>query len=314
MNYRLRLNIGNDGSRGTWDDFLKERENFYKSILKRFKTHQGRIDDIWVELPNGTPEVAKILSQISESNRYNYDIGVFVDYTPKEIEQARFVPLMALGNYVDRDKNHKFLNTYSKIECSHCMRPDYNCLPDPYFIHEIVMKKKKDIYYAENGMMILSERAFDWLRNDIGPWVDFGSPCIVDNERNIISDAPKHFWIRPKFVVGRYVNEEILQRCAECGEPIQIAKGTDGDIFERGKEVIESFCETKAPIVRTESWFGYFPPGSAHSRSYEVFVSGWLHEKIRKLKLRGFVKADYAIHAADEPYEWDPLKDYHPCH
>jgi len=310
MNYRLRLNIEYDEDRWTWEEFFKERSSFYKRVIKDLASCQGRIDDLWVELPNGTPDVANALIEMSESNGYKYDIGTLVDYTPEEIRKACFVPLTSLGNFVDYDKKHVFLNSYTKIECPHCGRPDYGCLPDPYFIYEIVIKKNKDIYYANNGMKVLSERAFDWLREDLEPWVDFGRPCIVDNERNIISEAPQFLWIRPRIEVGRYVNERILKRCPKCGEPTQIEKSMQGDIFERGKEIVESFCGTESPIVRAGSWFGYFPPGSAHSRSYDVFVSGSLHEKIRKLKLKGFVKADYVIHAADEPYEWDPLKDY----
>jgi len=257
----------------------------------------------------GTPELAIALREWCERNTYDYHMWVVVQYTPKEIKKARFVRLMALGNCVDHDKDYKFLNKYSKIECRVCGRPDYECLPARYIIHEIVIKRNKDIYYANNGMMILSQRAFDWLRDDIEPWVDWGHPCVVDKQRNIVSDAPSHVWIRPRFAVGRYVNEKILQRCSKCGELIQIAKSREGDIFERGKEIVESFCKTEAPIVRAGSWFGLFPPGSAHARSYDVFVSGELHEKIRKLRLKGFVKADYVIHAADEPYDWDPLKN-----
>lgn len=311
MEYKLRFSIGYDEEHWNLETFSKDRKKYFLKLIEKYKKFKGLYLEGYedLEFPNGTPEMEQLLRKECESKNYTYDIGTLVNYTPKEIREAHFVPLTALGNFVDYDKNYVFLNTYTKIECPHCGRPDYEFIPDPYFIYEIVLKKQKDLYYANNGMMILSQRAFDWLRDDIEPWIDFGRPCIIDNERNIVSEAPQFVWIRPKFAVGRYVNEEILQRCSECGEPIQIAKGREGDIFERGKEIVESFCKTKAPIVRSGSWFGYFPPSSAHSRSYGVFISGWLHERIRKLRLKGFVKADYVIHAADEPYDWDPLKN-----
>jgi hypothetical protein len=312
MNYRLRLNIGRDKTRWTWEGFYKERDNFYKNIIEQFRDYKGRVNDLWVEFANGNPQLANSLVEIAEKRKYIYDIGVLIDYTAKEIREAKYVRLMALGDCVDHDKDYKFLNKYKKLECQTCGRPDYEQLPDPYFTYEIVLRKKKDIYYAQNGIIVLSQWAFDSIRNYIEPWIDFGYPNIVNENGTITSNQHRYLWIRPKYSVGKYINEEVIQRCSECGEPIRVAKSTEGDIFIRAKEIISSFCDSKAPIVRCNSWFGNFPPGSEHSRGHDVFISGSLHEKIRKLKLKAFVDADYVIHAADEPYEWDPLGDLSP--
>ncbi len=309
MKYLLQLDIGCDENRWTWDEFYAERDKFYNSLIKNFPSHEGRIEDFWVKFLIGTPDLAESLIKIAEDNSYIYSIGVFINYTAKEIREARFVPFLVDSNDVDCNVDAEPLNEYRVRLCDTCGRVDDSKVPNPLYIDKKVMKRYEDIY---NGSLvkILSFKAFELLREDIEKWIDFGNVRIIDKNGKITGSKHEYVWIWPKIQIGPFVSAEISKKCIKCRRPTQIYKKRQKDIFLENKEIVKTFTDTKAPIVRSGNWFGQITNEYPyHKRLYEYFISGELHEKIRKMNLKGFVEADNVIHAADEPYEWDPLKD-----
>ena len=300
MKCLLRLSIGRDESRWSWDEFYAEEANFYQTVVNCFATHKGKVEDWYVEFREGTPELAATLKQLCESKGYNYDIGVAPKYTSTDIKKASFVPLFTECAWLDSDRDDVPLNKYEAVICEVCGRCDESQVPNPYRINKKVLKKPPDIFRASNGIVVLSERAFELLWDDVKQWVQSGEVVIWDKGQ-VVPCTVKYKWFRPTSKVGMFTDARVLQRCDKCGLPTEIREvRSEDDIFEVNKEIVESFQNVSAPIALAGNWFGEIEPGKACNNHWEVFISGALHEKIRKLKLKGFVKADCIIHSAEE--------------
>jgi hypothetical protein len=310
MKYIIQLGIRYEESNWRLDTFRQDRRNYFLKLIEKYKHFNGHYLDGYeiVEFPNGTLELEQLLREECESKEITYDIGAGITYSPREIRNARFVPLLTECGPLDSDKAGIPLNRYETIVCGACGRCDESKVPNPYRISKKILKKPPDIFKASNGIIVLSERAFDLLWDDIKQWVKAGEVVIWDKGQ-VLGCPVKYKWVRPTNKVGDFMDAKVLQRCNKCDKPKEIREVRSEDIFEMNKEIVESFKKVSAPIALAGNWFGEIEPGRACSNLWEVFISGALHEKIRKLKLKGFVKADCVIHAADEPYDWDPLKN-----
>ena len=123
---------------------------------------------------------------------------------------------------------------------------------------------------------------------------------IADKNQKPVESDYEYIWIRPRFEVGPFVNLITDHICIECKQPTQIRSDYSGDIFDKEKWIVESFKNTEAPIVLAGNWFGEINSKRTCNQTRYVFISADLHEKIRKLKLKGFLKADRIIHSADD--------------
>ncbi len=314
MKYTLVICIRYDDKNWNLETYREDKNRYCVELMERFKRYNPYYNEVsaQVEFPNGTPELEKLLREEVDSRNYTYDIGVGVTYSQKDIKRARFVPLCCSGVHgADYDDYGNNLNTYKEVLCKYCGRTNDRNIPTPYLIYDKRVKKPRDIFSASNGIYILSVLAFTLLQDEIEPWVDYGPVQIVDKNKKPVKSDYKYIWIRPKIEVGPFVNSRIKQVCNKCGQPTEIRIDYSGDIFEVGKETVESFNNTEAPIVIAGNWFGEINTKETSNHSRYVFISSELHERMRKLKLKGFLKADRVIHAADEPYEWDPLRYRH---
>ena len=118
MRYRLRFDIGYDSQHWSLDTFERDRELFYKQLLKKYASENGKIDDATLEFPRGTPELANELIQVAERTGFDYNIWTFVEYTSEEIINARFVPFFIRGEQVDHDKYGVYFNKYPLSQVS----------------------------------------------------------------------------------------------------------------------------------------------------------------------------------------------------
>jgi hypothetical protein len=311
MKYRLRVSISRDEDRWTWEEFYEEQRIFYETIVEQFSSYNPKIEDWYVELSTVTTEPVSLLRELCEYNGYQYELWAVVKYLQKEIRNARFVPLLTECGPLDSDREGVPLNKYEAIVCEACGRCDESQVPNPYRINRKVMKRPPDIFRASNGIVVLSERAFALLWDDLKRSVSSGDVVIYDKGQSIPCSV-KYKWVFPNIAVGPFVDAKVLKRCNKCGQPVEIRQQRLKDIFGANKCTVETFKGVQAPIALAGNWYGEIEPGSPCDNYWAVFISGAFHEKIRKLKLKGFVKADYVVHSADEPYDWDPLKDYKP--
>ncbi len=299
MKYRLGFDIGYDPQHWDLNSFERDRQEVYEQLLRCFKSKHGQISDARLKFPDADSELAQGLIDFAEKRGYLYSIGTFVKYTREEIKSASFVPLWTDCGPLDSNRDGIPLNEYKAVLCKSCGRCDDSQVPNPYRINKKVLKKPPDIFRASNGVIVLSEKTFESLYDEIKQWVSFGEVVVFNNEQ-VVPCSVKYKRIRPNKKVGMFTSARVQQRCNECGQPTEIRKVHSEDIFEMNKEVVESFNNVSAPIALAGNWFGEIKPGKACDNNWEVFISGALHEKIRKLKLKGFVKADCIIHAADE--------------
>jgi hypothetical protein len=316
MEYNLRFSISSTADDIHWNRETHEEDEhgFYIRLIEKLKIQDAKIEDFYghVDFRNGTPELASRIKAMVEKEGYHYGLWALPRYSPEDISRARYVNLAGIGDEVDMDDSGKLLNEYKEILCTTCGRTNDSNVPSPYNIYNKRVKQPRDLFRATNGVKILSILAFELLRSEIEPWVNFGQVRIVDKQRKPVESACEYVWIRPTHQVGKFVNARAKRACNKCGCPTEIPWERSEDIFERDKWVVESFNSVQAPIVLAGNWYGEIYPHGLVDLSRYVFISGSLHEKMRKLKLKGFVKSDCVVHAADEPYEWDPLKDYKP--
>lgn len=311
MEYILRLSISSSYDIIQWNRKTHEEDekSFYMRLIEKLKVQDTKIGDFYIDFRNGTHELVSRIKTIVEKEGYHFDLWLIPKYTTQDIATARYVPLSSRDDVVDMDESGKLLNEYREILCTTCGRANDCNVPNPYSIYSKRVKRPRDLFGAMNGINILSILAFELLRSDIEPWVDFGKVQIVNKEKKPVESSYEYVWVRPKYEVGWFTNAVVKRTCDKCGSPTEIRMERSADIFDADKWVVESFKNVKTPIVLAGNWFGEIDSTATSNQSRDVFISGQLHEKMRKLKLKGFIKSDCVVHAADEPYDWDPLKD-----
>jgi hypothetical protein len=310
MNYSLSLGIRYDEVHWILNTFREDRKQYLIKIIEKYKNFNGKyIDGLdYAELSDGSPEMERVLRKECESKGVVYDIGTFPRYSQTDIKNARYVPFGSDGRYdgTDYDGDGVPYNFYKEKLCDACGICNLDKIPSPYRVSKRIFEDQRDISSESNGITILTEWAFEELRYEIEPWINWGDVDFADSSK--YDDIKKKFiWIRPTQKIGAYTNSAVLQKCKACGRPIEIRQRRSEDIFEMNKEIIESFKDINAPIVLAGNWFGEIHKGGVCDVNNYVFISPALHEKIRKMKLKAFCKADHVIHAAAEPYDWDPL-------
>jgi len=302
MKYTLQFDIGYDEKHWNKDTFSEDRLIFYKKIMQQYSSYKSKLSDCeWIEFTNATPELAASLKEFGTSNQYTFLMGSGPDYTQEEIRTARFVPFFIEGKYnVGHDTNYIHLNDYKTILCDQCGRIDDHSVPDPYYIDKKAMGTYRDIYKANLGLLIFSERAMKLLWKDIKDFVIRGKVLVEKNGQILDDSKRKYYWIRPKFQIGPYCNSVVKKSCEACKQPTEIRMDFYKAGFLMNVHMVSSYNNIEAPIALVGNWCGEITEGSPYGRHQDVFISGWLHEKIRNLKLKGHVEADYIIHSVEE--------------
>lgn len=298
MRYKLGFDIGYDEIHWELDTFYEDRDNFYKKMLIIFGKEKGYIEDARIVFPNSHRKLANELIKIVEDNGFLYTIGTVPEYYPEEIAAARYVPFLIEGEELDHDACGEPFNKYKIIHCGTCGRPDFKKVPHPYLIDTKYMKKRQKFHHVSGDLAIFSNEAFNKLKDDIGDWVDTGAVSVT--EKGKVINETNFIWVRPKCKIGSFTNAIVKQKCKTCKHPIEIREVRSEDSFEMNKHVVESFLDVTAPIVLAGNWYGEVTPGGHCQQFTYMFISGQLHEKIKKMKLKGFCEAKYIIHAADE--------------
>jgi hypothetical protein len=279
-------------------------------MIEKYKNFNGKyLEGIeHAKFPDSTPEMEKVLRRECESKSLVYDIGTFPRYSQKDIRNARYVPFGSGCSYdgTDSDGDGVPYNFYKDKLCDTCGICDLDIIPNPYRISKRILGDQREISAESNGVTLLADWAFEELRKEIEPWIIWGDVEYADRSKSE-EIKQKFIWIRPTHMVGAFTNLEIQQKCKDCHRPIEMRQRRSEDIFEMNKEIIESFKGEDAPIVLAGNWFGEIHPGGVGDVNRDVFISPTLLEKIKKMKLKGFYNPEYVIHAADEPYDWDPV-------
>lgn len=300
---------------GNWNrkTYKQEKRRYLLGLIEKYPDYKGQYIEghDHIEFRYATHEMEQVLRKECESKGIVCDIWAFPKYSQNDIKNARYVRLSSGASYneTDCDADGVPFNFYKENYCDMCGIGDLNKIQSPFRISKRIFEDNRDISTESNGVTIFSEWVFKAIQGEIEPWIVWGYVEIVDKGKNE-DIKKKYIWIRPKVRVGFYVDSKILKKCDKCGRPTEIRQQRSKNIFEADKQTVDSFRGVVAPIVLAGNWFGDILRGGIGRLHHDVFVSGKLYEKIRKMKLKALYKANYVIHAADEPYDWDPMKDW----
>jgi len=299
MKYRLRFGIGYDEKNWQLETFEEQRRCFLEQLLESIGSEKGEYLNGDLVFHDANPMLANTLIQIAKYYGYVFNIGTSPVYASEEINIVRYVPLLIDGERIDVDKEGQALNQYSNILCKKCGRPDDDAVPTPYYVEKKEMNRLQDLYSCSNGIAVLSMKAFDLLINEIKEFVNYGE-VLVSEKRKAVDYGKGLMWIKPKYRIGVFIDAKVKQKCDTCGNPTEIRQVRSKELFKMNVVAVESFNNVHAPIVLAGNWYGDIGPKRHCSRNHYVFISGELHKKIKDMKLKGFVEADYVIHAMDE--------------
>ncbi|QNN24374.1 hypothetical protein HED60_19550 [Planctomycetales bacterium ZRK34] len=216
-----------------------------------------------------------------------------------DLEKAQYVPLACEGEYVDLDDDWNNLNQYSWTNYSQFIYPDLDRVPNPYRIRGDLLRKRQQIYPAANGILII-ERQLDALFPELWEWCDHGDVEVCNTARA----SAELIWMRPSRTIGPYRNS-VVHKSVAPEYPLEVRKKRAEDPFERELLAITRMPTDAYPIARVGNWFGEIIPYASINVSWDVVISGKIHQRLRQANIRGFVPATAPIVERDRAVQND---------
>ncbi len=210
-------------------------------------------------------------------------------YTDDEIRSAAYVPLLTKGEAIGMDEDGEPLIRYPTRTCDACDAPDLTAPPESFVVQKPKRTNGLSVWTACNGVRVVTRALWSELAPEIEPWVRTGP--IVDPDGNT---ADELVWVMPKFSIGPYVDRKVIRACERCGQPLEIRGWFFKDPLLRDLRIVESKRAHRAPISLVGNWFGSLRRGVPHV-TWDVVISGLLHEKLCNLRVRGHVRAEQVI-------------------
>jgi len=245
----------------------------------------------WVQFHGVDRRSVAQLNEFARTNGYAHDIVVEERPMDAELASAAYVPLLCLGECIDENRDGELLNSYQKIICRSCGMPDEDAIPSPYCVSvKLMNRRKQDIYYANNGIFIVSARLLRLLEK-LTPELQIG-PILCD-ERGDCSGS--HYWVRPLRSLGSECRSSIISKCDACGNPIEVRTRESEDKFENARLAVTHFSEAHCAIALSGSWYGKRERGSVPSVHRSVFVSGELYMILARSKIKGLVRPSHVL-------------------
>jgi hypothetical protein len=217
-------------------------------------------------------------------------------YNDKDVWNSRFFQFRIRGKEdIDYDRDWNPFNTYTVRQCDACWTFDLTQVPNPYVV--IRPKAKQDLHLASNGIIIISKSLWQEVKNVLNPWVRLGNVAYSDAPGEPVDEL---LYIMPTQRLGSYASMKILDSCGKCGRPTRIATGDPPDPIMHTMIILKDLPKEDIPIALPGNWFGAFTPGRQPSVSWRAFISNEFHERLRKMKVKGFVAADRPIYTLAE--------------
>jgi hypothetical protein len=299
LSARLFLRIGMTAAEpqgGDIETFEQDRRRVFEKLvvdLRHFKpvSHDAatvRFDDL-------------TLTALSDIRRYCRAVDANFDFTPQakyrrdEISGAHFVGLGIDGEYVDVDVDGQGLNTYGGSLCSRCGSQDLTALPDPFIIGR--PKRPRGLLGASNGVVVMSTALSQELMPMLGPWVKMGTISYSDSPEVPVGELVS---IMPTQLIGPYARTIIAGTCEVCGRPTYAYLKQPEDVILQSMDVVKEIPPADAPIALVGMWHGRIVKREPPAVAWDVVISGELHERLARMKPKGFVAADRPFHTQAE--------------
>ncbi len=286
--FTCRIFIAPDGPTELYEDLLHRD---LERLAGRFQQLSPKVQakNHSVEFQDVTRDTVEEIEAFLQSEGDKYRLGV--EETPLEAElvAARYVLLPVGGAYISTNRNGEPLNRYPRTICETCGAENKDFVPDPYLVSEENVRRIQDIYLAEDGIIIVSERFMALAGNRLAEHIRFGDVRIVrPAARTRLKDS--YHWILPKYSLGKESRSKVLRHCSSCGTPIEIREISSGDKFNDAQIILEHFAPTPHPIALSGNWYGQRELEKPTALSRRVFISGEVYSFLATQKLSGIVR------------------------
>jgi hypothetical protein len=263
--------------------------------------------DFRVSQQDAVNEIAQWMDQ--QDQKYQIVMAQF--WTIDEFVRARWVPLLYSADEApDEERTSKFLNRYSVILCDRCGWYDETVVPSPYRINNFVLNRKEDMFRAANGLLIASKRLTHLIIDLIPEEIEWGNTTFASTKTHGVNpeQMKEFFWIRPKNVIGKSMNETLGPPCAKCGIPLACGDYPNGSRkIVPISPLVEHFGDKKWNIACLGTWTGRRDSHSEASMARQIVISGGLFAYIYNCGIKGFVFPEQIVFSAsgEPPIEED---------
>lgn len=260
----------------------------------------------WVQVPDQVRWIRKRFMEVTGGDKEGF--RVFGRYSKREINEARYVEFVVSVPSLEQPEKPARLNMYRKIICESCTCPDLQVVPNPYIVKRPGFEGYRMFVYAGNGIHLVSRELWEMIGPELAPWVQLGSVVFEDRPGEV---TDQFIWILPKETIGRYTNSFVVDSCKACGQPLEVRGRTVTDTMLSTKVVTQ--ISSHAPIVLIGNWYGELMPDFYGRRLtdippcvyWEVVISGELHERLSKLRIRRFVPAKSILYSLADVKQLD---------
>jgi hypothetical protein len=209
-----------------------------------------------------------------------YRIVLLDMWTIDEIVRARWVEIHAKKGPANADMDWEPLNEYPRVLCEGCGNIDDSVLPRQIKISDLVIRSTDEIFYALNGLTVVNERVKDLFLQSVGDQLQWGQCQVISSSgkpKELHKPKTKFFWIRPKYLVGGYVNNQPIEGyCPKCGEAQYSPNVVDAKLIRNNRTTIEYFGSPDWNIAACGTSGHYRRRTGAALQQRDTFVSGGL--------------------------------------
>src|SRR2546423_1278617 len=111
----------------------------------------------FVEIQHVTRAMVERIEQLLTSRAVRYDLVIEEKCTDAELADAKYVPLLIDGDFIDADEDGNPLNTFTAVKCRTCLIPAEDSTPTPYTFLQEHIKRRQDAYLAHGGILLASK-------------------------------------------------------------------------------------------------------------------------------------------------------------
>lgn len=279
--------------------FNKRKDNLFNDLLQKYCKYNPKIVvETFLEFSNINKSIVSELLSFLHQNQIKYDLYQTEKLTDKDIYNSRFTEFLIEGDYIDEDDNGSMLNNYHSLICASCNLFDDKVIPNPYFISTKCIKNNQDIYHANNGIFIISERLKNFLQEKIGNEISFGDIKVKNSFLKKTKLKETFYWMRPKYFTGHETESCIKETCDTCNHPIEIRTELTDEVMKndwgtvtRQKATLDvlNFPENECNIALSGNWYGRRTFEKPMSLIRNVFISGVLFKELQGFNLKGLV-------------------------
>jgi hypothetical protein len=296
MRYSVRVYLRSSDTLDL-DKFYAERYRARHELARELRHMEPFHDDDQLVFDGVEYKEIDLIEQACGRLGIQFELGITPRYSVEDINAARWVPLLVKGEGIDADESWRRYGREWRRLCAICGYPEFAAIPEPFIVSRQRAKLGKSVFKAANGMFLLSNSLWEILQPQLDGWVQSGRVAYSDAPSVITSDL---VWARPTTEIGPYIDRKVIRTCDVCGRPREIRGRFEMRPILMSLLIVEDSAPTNSPIARVGNWFGEVHLDRPPSVTWDIVISGSLHQSLQSLKIRGLVAAEQVVHAKSE--------------